>query len=905
MKKRHMILKRGIIAAMVCAMCITSVPELFVSEVKAEASDAEIEIIAKAMESLTIPEADDIRGNIYLPSEITVGGEDVVSVKWKSSNTDVITDKEVDGKAAGIVNRKGIDKNVTLSATFTYGSKTSEKTIDVVVQAKARKMAKKNSYIFAFFTGTERSTTDEQIYFATSLGGANWKDMTTNGHPSLTSDIGDKGVRDPYLLRSKDGDKFYLIATDLSVHLRGGWTSGNTISTAGSTNLVIWESTDLVNWTDPRLVDMAGSIPNAGCAWAPEVCYDKDTGNYVIYWATKTSQSDNDQNLYYSTTRDFYTFSEPVLWIDRSSHSIIDTTMIYDDESGYYYRASQDGQISIERSKSIYSEEEVWEKEGSLKTIFNNDGYSGNYLEGPEFFEYCEDDWLKDSNGNPVKTWGLMCDQYMSGKGYLPFRSTSLDDMTTNSWSVASDINFGSLKKRHGTILTVTDEEYNAVMEHYGNKGVTIEPLPQEDMVLADFTFNDAQSGITSENAIASGGYHLTNSYNSKYGKAMYLDGSSSSGLNITHTDEGSLLAGINEITISYDAKPNCNSQDSCMLYAAPDGQIPASGNGKYFTVLEADGKTKVKRLNISGTGLEDAAAVTGKDWSHIDIVVSDKSTTIYVNGVKMSCVASGYSLNSILGDTGVLMLGKSPAGCGFKGWLDNLKIRSKALTDEEVLSAYNANPIIATNNVVDPTIPVVTSKPVTTSTPAQNPQSVRPTVAGVTGVKATLKSGSVKLKWAAVAGAAGYIVYKVNGDKKTEVARVMNNYTALKKLKTATAYQYCVQAYVNVNNTVVTGAFSDVVKVLTAPSKPSRVFIKGKTISFKKVVRASKYIIYTYNSKTRKCKKVAVVKGKKNKFSFVIRKAKSKQKYVVKAVAVKKGYITAYSDISRSVTVK
>ena len=63
------------------------------------------------------------------------------------------------------------------------------------------------------------------------------------------------------MVRSPEGDKFYLIATDLSIYYRGGWGSANATVT-GSKNLVIWESTDLVNWSDPRLVDVASGIPN-------------------------------------------------------------------------------------------------------------------------------------------------------------------------------------------------------------------------------------------------------------------------------------------------------------------------------------------------------------------------------------------------------------------------------------------------------------------------------------------------------------------------------------------------------------------------------------------------------------------------------------------------------------------
>ena len=44
----------------------------------------------------------------------------------------------------------------------------------------------------------------------------NWDDLNNN-HPILTSTLGEKGVRDPFIIRSPEGDKFYLIATDLKI----------------------------------------------------------------------------------------------------------------------------------------------------------------------------------------------------------------------------------------------------------------------------------------------------------------------------------------------------------------------------------------------------------------------------------------------------------------------------------------------------------------------------------------------------------------------------------------------------------------------------------------------------------------------------------------------------------------
>ena len=117
-------------------------------------------------------------------------------------------------------------------------------------------------------------------------------------------------MRDPYLIRSAEGDRFWLIATDLSIYYRGGWGRANA-TTQGSTNLVVWESDNLVDWSEPRLVDVAGNIPGAGCAWAPEAMYDANTGNYVVYWATASDESNvngDRMNMYYATTRDFRTF---------------------------------------------------------------------------------------------------------------------------------------------------------------------------------------------------------------------------------------------------------------------------------------------------------------------------------------------------------------------------------------------------------------------------------------------------------------------------------------------------------------------------------------------------------------------------------------------------------------------
>ena len=86
---------------------------------------------------------------------------------------------------------------------------------------------------------------------------------------------------------------------------------------------VVWESDDLVNWSEPWLSEIAPE--GAGCTWAPEFIYDEKTGEYVVYWsATKLEVDENEKvtqeyenhAIYYCKTRDFRTFTEPTLYRD-------------------------------------------------------------------------------------------------------------------------------------------------------------------------------------------------------------------------------------------------------------------------------------------------------------------------------------------------------------------------------------------------------------------------------------------------------------------------------------------------------------------------------------------------------------------------------------------------------------
>jgi hypothetical protein len=457
---------------------------------------SESERAQKDLAAIAILGADDIRGSITLPE---TGSRYGSTLAWSTDHPEIVDVAPEGDVAPGVVTRPAADTTVTLTATATNDGAVATREIELLVR-EAYDMPETTDYLFAHFTGSERSHTDEQVYFATSQDGATFTDTRPNGSPvlSLAEDEGDGGVRDPFLVRSPEGDRFYLIATDLSIYRRGGWGASQA-TTTGSTKLVVWESTDLVNWSEPRLPELAGSIPGAGMMWAPEAFWDEETQQYYVYWATKADAENtlgDPVNMYIATTRDFVTFSQPHVWIDRQN-SIIDTTMFK--VGDWYYRASGDGQITIEKSKSIdvptvsatapaSGSEHQWTLVGTLQSILGGTtescgtgrNYSGGCLEGPEFFRYNDDD-----RGAAQELYGLMADQYAAGKGYLPFRTTDPGSNSSADWSKATDVDFGVLKKRHGTILPITQLEYERVMYHYAGVGEDPDAGPELDATVS------------------------------------------------------------------------------------------------------------------------------------------------------------------------------------------------------------------------------------------------------------------------------------------------------------------------------------------------------------------------------------------------------------------------------------
>ncbi len=214
---------------------------------------------------------------------------------------------------------------------------------------------------------------------------------------------------------------------------------------------------------------------------------------------------------------------------------------------------------------------------------------------------------------------------------------------------------------------------------------VIVPPPDAWDLLIANFNFDDSTTGLQGNGAkaVAQGTASYSDSIDGN-GKAANL--SSSFWLNVTKTDGTPLLAGLDEITISYDSKSNADP--GWAFFAAANTTAQTYNNERYLGILDQPGKIVVERYNNTNSRPQSAETASSNTWKHIDVVVSATDTKLYVNNQLKATVASNHSLSSIVSQSGgILQLGKGNWGGGeyFNGLIDNVQIFNKALSLEEL----------------------------------------------------------------------------------------------------------------------------------------------------------------------------------------------------------------------------
>ncbi|MBQ8159589.1 MAG: glycoside hydrolase family 43 protein [Clostridia bacterium] len=304
------------------------------------------------------------------------------------------------------------------------------------------------SYLFVHFK--EKFTPDgEQVYFALSRDGLSWE-AVHGGQPVLWAFYGDYGVRDMTIVRDHLTGRFHIFATDLSLSLgmRGKYhRSWDEISRNGSKCLAHWQSDDLVHWSEEELISLGDE--HFGCLWAPDILYDRQREAYLLHFSCAHDENGfGNKKIWYSLTKDFITYSKPEILYAKQDSSVIDSA-IYEENGLYYMFIKSDhnpSMVILEKSASLQG---PWERVEAFDRSMS--GLATGQYEAPTAVR------LKDGR------WSLYLDFYGTKgrmQGYVPFIAPSL----SSGEFVRSDEAFHfPYHFKHGTILEITDEEYDRI----------------------------------------------------------------------------------------------------------------------------------------------------------------------------------------------------------------------------------------------------------------------------------------------------------------------------------------------------------------------------------------------------------------------------------------------------------
>ncbi len=165
---------------------------------------------------------------------------------------------------------------------------------------------------------------NEGLRMLYSYDGYAWKDLNKT---LLKPEIGtQKVMRDPSIVQGKDGT-FHLV-----------WTS----SWKGDKGFGYAYSKDLIHWSEQRLLPVMAHEPTTVNVWAPELFYDDEADQFIIIWASTIpfrfprgiEEEENNHRMYYTTTKDFNTFSPTKLFIDPG-FSVIDAVIVKRQKNDY------------------------------------------------------------------------------------------------------------------------------------------------------------------------------------------------------------------------------------------------------------------------------------------------------------------------------------------------------------------------------------------------------------------------------------------------------------------------------------------------------------------------------------------------------------------------------------------
>ena len=285
-----------------------------------------------------------------------------------------------------------------------------------------------SAYVISYFTSA--GSDPETLKLAYTFDCRYWFKVN-NDRPILKPSIGTKRLRDPSLVRKKDGS-FALLATQ-------GYDTDS---------IYVYDTDNLGEYTGQRVLKVNASSEEQPMsekqAWAPEGFYDWTRDAYVLLWSSK-----EDGGMYWSTSRDLSSVSYPSVLMSPG-YPVIDGNMVRDGSE--WVMIYKDESEPMEDHSQLFRavSTDGWE---NLRS-FEGPIYDRHQVEGPMI--------MKALNG---EGWYAVCDDYTRGAYKVLFT----DDIAHGTFKEVNDADLMIPLEApaHGSAIAVTWKELQRLLEVY------------------------------------------------------------------------------------------------------------------------------------------------------------------------------------------------------------------------------------------------------------------------------------------------------------------------------------------------------------------------------------------------------------------------------------------------------
>ena len=623
-------------------------------------------------------------------------------------------------------------KNITFySGTETTYSPESDNTSDT-------------KYLFAYFN--DNTQAGEKLRFAVSTDGKNWESI--NGGANISNVIAheDDGrtyanglavypagtetsyaatghLRDPYVLKKHDGSGYYILATDLDCDAdQNGRPDWNESKPTNNSKIYVWDVDELtdISTTNPWYIDVTelmdgvyGAENTTSKAWAPEAIWDTEKNAYMLVFSSSCAEVDHSTRMYYIYTTDFQTFENnsagqkyAELLLPHVSGVNIDGNITYD--NGLYYLWYKDETSGV---KIGYSTAEHANGPYGCFNAFSDSNYGA--FEGPEVYYNTQDEQF------------IMFADNFDGASYISaYENDSVSGFTAENKLADNTVyNIAHLIPRHGSVVRISDAEYNALISTYGRDVVFTSNVDSghsatEYLIARYFTAENPKYDASGHKNHLDSANMTMETYNDKYA-AVFTGGSKSGTVNTASMASGlTAKAGITFDWYGYGLATTNSTAHFFDWGNQPSGTVVwGTGNANNHTnsnyIYASNG---IKFGVYQGAGSDDGDHRIGNEvnmgtsnlgaWHRYTMVISEGWIEIYIDGVlyerTVSVSSQTVSISAgtpyqnpgineaVISSLSHLSFGDSSWGADddFTGAISDFRIYNRALTIADVTSA-------------------------------------------------------------------------------------------------------------------------------------------------------------------------------------------------------------------------